>query len=118
MDDDPRLIDITTLEQLNAVRWDPDGDGTPSIANEAPDYEAAFPDAADRPCEDGCTGYELTTDLDFEGSDYATGARVGYPSKSSPRLFDGNGHTISNLFINMVVNGERRRWTHRPPWGR
>ena len=104
VNDDPRLIDITTLEQLNAVRWDPDGDGTPSIANEAP-YEAAFPDAADRPCEDGCTGYELTTDLDFEGSDYATGA--GWiPIEEFAAIFDGNGHTISNLFINMVVNGD------------
>ena len=29
-DDDPRLINITNLDQLNAIRFDPDGDGTPS----------------------------------------------------------------------------------------
>ena len=101
-DDDPRLIDITTLEQLNAIRYDPDGDGTSS--SNVSDYEAAFPNASDRTCADGCTGYELMTDLDFEGSDYATS--TGWiPIEEFAATLDGNGHTISNLFIDMEVDG-------------
>ena len=103
-DDDPRLINITNLEQLNAVRYDPDGDGTVPGANQSL-YEAAFTDAADRTCADGCTGYELMTDLDFEGSDYATGS--GWiPIEEFEATLDGNGHTISNLFIEMDTDGD------------
>ena len=102
-DDDPRLINITNLDQLDAVRYDPDGDGTPS--RNVSDYEAAFPDAADRTCADGCTGYELMADLDFEGSDYATG--TGWiPIEEFDAIFDGNGYTISNLFIDMDIDGD------------
>ena len=37
------LIDITTLEQLDAMRYDLDGDGTPSgNATKVSAYEAAF----------------------------------------------------------------------------
>ena len=58
-----------------------------------------------------CTGYELTADLDFDenGDDsrndtYNTGSGWD-PIGSFARgyfdaTFDGNGHTISNLFIN------------------
>ena len=68
------------------------------------DYEAAFPDAAGPTCADGCTGYELMADLDFEGSDYATG--TGWiPIEEFDAVFDGNGHTISNLFIDMDIDG-------------
>ena len=36
------LIEISNLEQLNAIRWDLDGDGVPTEAGAAP-YAAAFP---------------------------------------------------------------------------
>ena len=44
------------------------------------------------------------TDLDFEGSDYATGS--GWiPVEEFDAIFDGNGKTISNLFIDMDTDG-------------
>ena len=68
--DDNGLIEIRNLDQLNAVRWDSDGNGDPTPANAA-DYLLAFPDrqtaAADRMgCPSGnCAGYELAASLTF-----------------------------------------------------
>ena len=78
--DDDGLVDITTLAQLNAVRWDLDGDGSPSAGNESSYYSGAFnhpvfnADDTGLPCpttEDDadandCRGYELLNDLDFD----------------------------------------------------
>ena len=78
--DDDGLIDIATLAQLNAVRWDLDGDGSPSAGNESSYYSGAFnhpvfnADDTGLPCpttEDDadandCRGYELLNDLDFD----------------------------------------------------
>ena len=126
--DDDGLIDIDTLAQLDAVRHDLDGDGTPSTEGETA-YAAAFPDAASGmgcPTADGCSGYELMADLDFDtnGSGRAdTGdtywndgqgwvpiggaGSSGNPARSlavtrrNPfhATFEGNGHTIANLFV-------------------
>ena len=66
--DDDGLIEIGTLPQLDAVRHDLDGDGTPAPGQGAA-YRAAFADAVDRlgcAAVDGCTGYELAADLDFD----------------------------------------------------
>ena len=62
--DDDGLIEVADLAQLNAIRWDLDGDGVASEAG----YATAFPDApADMGCPaTGCTGYELTADLDLD----------------------------------------------------
>ena len=63
--DDNNLIEVGSLEQLNAVRWDLDGNG----ASDNDGYTAAFPDALPgMGCDptDGCAGYELTADLDFD----------------------------------------------------
>ena len=63
--DNDGLIEIDSLARLNAVRWDLDGDGTPAAGNET-GYAAAFPDAPFlMGCPSGCTGYELTGDLEF-----------------------------------------------------
>ena len=43
--DDDGLIEVSDLTQLNAIRWDLNGDGLPD--NSAADYSAAFPGAAD-----------------------------------------------------------------------
>ena len=70
--DDPTLINITNLEQLDAMRYDLDGDGTPTgAADDITAYEAAFGLAVDAviSCTGGCTGYELMNDLDFEDAD-------------------------------------------------
>ena len=66
--DDPALINITTLEQLHVLRYDLDGNGTPSgNAAKVTAYEAAFglSVGGSVSCAGGCTGYELMNDLDF-----------------------------------------------------
>ena len=63
--DDDGLIEVADLAQLNAIRWDLDGDGVASDAG----YATAFPDKPDGhglSRTTGCTGYELTADLDFD----------------------------------------------------
>ena len=66
------LIDITTLAQLDAIRYDLDGDGRPTSAGQTA-WQTAFSavaasddDAAVRDASTGFTGYELMNDLDFE----------------------------------------------------
>ena len=131
--DDDGLIEIGELRQLDAVRYDRDGDGKVDLPpglfvdEPLPDdlvaYETAYPDAAAKMgCEslNGCTGYELVADLDFdtngsgdadEGDAYWNNGQgwvpLGRPARSGNPLpfepyratFDGNGHVISNLFI-------------------
>ena len=131
--DDDGLIEVASLVHLDAVRLDRDGDGhvDPEIGfftfdplpHEVAAYDAAFPDAAQNMgCEtaDGCTGYELVTDLDLDtngnGNPDAGDAHwndgrgwrpIGQPGASNFFLhsepfqatFDGNGHVVSNLFI-------------------
>ena len=113
---DISLIDITTLEQLDAMRYDLDGDGVASIGDEAA-YLAAFGAPS---CTDGCTGYELMESLDFEDADgdgtaddksiWAEGSTVagavaeGWPpiGGAFKAVFEGNNHTISNLYIDLA----------------
>ena len=105
------LIEVSTLEQLNAIRYDLDGDGTPTEAGMT-EYTTAFGTGI---CTD-CTGYELMSNLDFAESRWVEGASGGDAvvegwdpiGDFNPVLdirspfratFEGNGHTISNLFI-------------------
>ena len=115
--DDDGLLEISNLAQLNAIRYDPDGDGvvtddtSTTGTNEFAEYAAAFPNRLPgMGCPDtGCTGYELTADLDFdENRDGSiTSADAAYwnagagwqPIAGFTAVFEGNGHTISNLFI-------------------
>ncbi len=112
-DDDDGLIDITTLAQLNAMRWDRDGEGDVA-AGDAANYLLAFPNrdinAATRmgcpspsdPSESPCKGYELRTDLDFDttGDDIADAPYANWvPIPRYAAVFKGNNHTISNLTI-------------------
>ena len=127
--DDDGLIEVSTLAQLNAMRWDLDGDGVVAAGNEA-SYTAAFPDAAagmgcgwDDPdtteTTTSCRGYELMADLDFDtdgdgathtngvgdaGDDYYNAGSgwdpIGDDSVPFDTTFEGNGRTIANLFIN------------------
>lgn len=124
--DNDGLIEVSTLAQLNAMRWDVDGDGHP--AHDASDeYWTAFPNAvSDLGCPaDGCSGYELVANLDFdtngsgqadEGDAYWNDGVGWMPMRSRWGLgdgdvaagythtsqlsstFEGNGHTISNLW--------------------
>ena len=119
--DNDGLIEIRNLEQLNAMRWDLDGNGQSKNHG----YRVAFPNpTVDKGCEftitdgiittisDVCRGYELATDLDFnDAGSYASGGvntawtsgtgwtPIGSWSARWSAAFEGNGHTISNLHI-------------------
>ncbi len=109
------LIEVDNLMQLDAMRWDLDGDG---ISDNA-DYAAAFSDAdTGTLCSTAsCAGYELTANLDFdtngngeadEGDAYWNGGGgwipIGKSNDSFDTTFDGGGHTIANLFIRRSPN--------------
>ena len=127
-DNDNGLIDIRTLAQLNAMRWDLNGDGQVA-AGDTTNYSAAFPNpAAGMGCPSGCTGYELKNDLDFDTDDdgstwtdvggtptsdsgdaYHNGGNGWQPigdGASAPfnATFNGNGKIIWNLFISRGGN--------------
>ena len=123
--DDDQLIEVANLAQLNAIRWDLNGDGAADDSANNAAYAAAFPNAAaDMGCrDDTCTGYELTADLDFDedgdgvkNDTYNTGdgwtpigLYDGGNSEPFAATFEGNGHTISNLFINQGSASDRDR---------
>ena len=109
------LIEVDNLAQLDAIRWDLDGDGISDSA----DYAAAFPDAGTgMMCPVArCAGYELTTNLDFdangngeadEGDVYWNGGGgwlpIGKTHEPFVATFDGGGHTIFNLYIRRSPN--------------
>ena len=128
--DDATLIDVTNLDQLDAMRYDLDGDGLPSSSGEAA-WESAFGDDVTADTDDAThsgsniVGYELTADLDFNGTKWGsdcssncleaagteggTEASVGWLpiGDNTDRFlgtFDGNGHTISNIFIDRDID--------------
>ena len=110
------LIGVSNLAQLDAMRYDLDGNGVPE--DEPAAYAAAFPSPLDRlGCGvKGCSGYELLADLDFDtdgdgaldsDDDYWHDGDgwvpIGWDSISEfsyffNTTFDGNEHTLSNLF--------------------
>ena len=109
------LIEVDNLAQLDAIRWDPDGDG---ISDHA-DYVAAFSDAdTGKMCSaESCTGYEVTVNLDFdtngngkadEGDVYWNGGDgwipIGEGNDPFDATFEGGGRTISNLYIRRSPN--------------
>ena len=109
--DQDGLIEVSSLAQLAAISADLNGDGV----SPAPAYAAAFPDAmAGMGCPDaGCTGYELVADLDFDSNgngeadagdaywnDGAGWVPIGNDGHEFTADFDGNNHTIANLYIN------------------
>ena len=112
------LIEIENLDQLNAIRYDLDGNGQPAAANIS-NYAAAFPGRSqshgcpDRNSDNNpgpCAGYELNADLDFDtdgsgsvgaGDDYPNWVPIATGTSSYTAAFNGNGHTISNMTINI-----------------
>ncbi len=107
--DGDKLIEIDNLEQLDAIRYDLDGDGRADDSDDNDSYAAAFPvSGSDKVCNAGCTGYELQRSLDFNNGDsYAGDVNYDWSSGSgwSPiyrfeSTFNGNGNTISNLYVN------------------
>ena len=118
--DDDGLIEISNLAQLDAVRYDLTGDG---FSYSTP-YAEAFTDGGDGSLACGglvgCVGYELNADLDFDtdgsgeadaGDTYwnngAGWVPIGDSSSSFSSfaaIFEGNGRTITNLFIDSSEN--------------
>ena len=115
--DDDRLIEISNLEQLDAVRYDLNGDGISDLMPGREAFSHAFPSPLPEfGCPGaGCAGYELTRELDFNDLDsYASelvnggwskeeGGEgwlpIGTYSNEFGATFEGNGHTIANLYI-------------------
>ena len=101
--DDDGLIELCYLEDLNAVRNVLDG-----TSYQAPGSATTTTQGC---ASSGCIGYELVRDLDFQDDDsYRTTANkmswttstgwtpIGPDAFSG--IFEGNGKTLSNLFIN------------------
>ena len=110
--DGDRLIEIDSLEKLYAVRYDLDGDGAADDEDDVAEYSSAFPVSGEEPvCNGGdfaCYGYELDGDLDFAGTKWSSG--LGWLpialsfSDSFNAAFNGNGHAVSNLYINRSIS--------------
>ena len=68
--DNDGLIEIASRSELDAVRWDNNGDGGPEQSTNLLEYGQALPNAVvGMGCPfSGCTGYELTADLDFDSN--------------------------------------------------
>ena len=129
------LIEVTTLAQLDAIRYDRTGSGTP-VDTGAVAYAAAFPDVTRVVCDTssgGCGGYELMADLDFfdtnedglvDTNDDTNGdgqvdaednttywnngdgwEPIGSGTTGFAATFDGNGHTIAHLYVNRGFTG-------------
>ena len=108
-DDNDGLIDVTTLARLNAMRYDPNGDGVASQTDQA-SYSAAFPNpVSGMGCPSPrCKGYELRNDLTFDDNDndvvdandsYPNWTPIGDDDSPFKTTFDGNGHVISHLKV-------------------
>ena len=115
--DNDGLIEVSTLAQLNAMRWDLDGDGVASSGNET-SYATAFPNAEDNMgCNESvvtiasnntgnpaCTGYELSANLDFNTNSSAksaanpTGADSGDTYWNSGNGWDPIGGTSGSSY--------------------
>ena len=102
--DDNGLIDINSLAQLNAMRWDLDGNRAVA-ANNTMNYNTAFSNAdAGMGCPNtGCTGYELKANLTFPASgDYSTWS----PISNFNTTLEGNGNTLTDLNVNLNTNAD------------
>ena len=105
---DNGLIEIRNLDQLNAMRWDLDGDGDPDATSTAADYLLAFPDretgAAGRMgCPSGnCAGYELMADLTFP-PEISSPHNPWTPIANFATTLNGNGHTLTGANINITT---------------
>ena len=108
-DDNDGLIEIYDLEGLNEMRHQLDGSGHKTSADATKSTQGCP--------ESGCIGYELMTDLDFNAdASYRTTSNkvtwttasgwspIGSDSNRFSGVFEGNGHTISNLYIDRTRN--------------
>ncbi len=108
------LIEINSLTQLNAIRYQSDGIGLRLTTETELDQSGCPATLYQGKMIKRCIGYELTTDLDFDtnqdrimdsNDDYwntnVVGVGEGWlPIFGFSAVFEGNGHTINNLYIN------------------
>jgi hypothetical protein len=112
------LIEVSTLEQLNAVRYNLNGAGR--TLSEGGDIDSSGCPAVilEGTLQRHCAGYELTTTLDFdtnadgvmdENDTYWNDGEgwqpIGDQSSAFNATFDGNGHQIRNLYIDRPSTG-------------
>ena len=109
--DDDGLVEVSTLAQLEAIRWDADGDGYSDHGGLL--HEGFASALAQMGCpSSGCVGYELAADLDFdtnasgdadEGDEFWNSGHgwvpIGADTHHFSGVLEGNGYTIRNLFI-------------------
>ena len=125
--DNDNLIEISGSSahaQLNVIRHDLDGNGSPTSGG-ATAYNTAFPNAASgMGCASTCIGYELTADINLDTNNdgswttadtYWNGGAGWLPigdfatTERYSAVLKGNGFAINNLFIS--------RATHTNPVG-
>ena len=113
------LIEVSNLEQLDAIRWDLDGDGKADDDSGIEAYAAAFPLSGEMVvCNNNCNGYELARPLDFAAADsYASGTvsaewtmgegwrPIGDGWHPFAGTFNGNGHPVTNLYVTPTTQG-------------
>ena len=108
--DNNGLIEISSLAQLDAMRWDLNGDGALDASADTMAYRDAFstPMSGMGCPNTGCTGYELMADLTFDASDtnpYTPWTPIGTAANSSLGIidapfnttFDGRGNTLTGM---------------------
>jgi hypothetical protein len=108
------LIEISNLDQLNAIRLNLDGSGRVLVKGVTPDNSGCPATVIAGTMQALCIGYELTTDLNFDtnqdnvidNNDSFWNDGLGWEpigeNSSAPfsAIFDGNNHVIRNLYIN------------------
>ena len=88
--DDDGLIEIADADSLNAMRDDLAGTSLSGVT-------AGCPNSV-------CSGYELTADIDLQAAGYSVWTPVGSDSEYFTAVFEGNGHSVSNLNIESSSN--------------
>jgi len=117
--DNDGLIELCYLEDLDAIRHQPNGMGL-KTTDGAPVLRTGCDDGDPNTNDDECDGYELVRDLDFTDPDsyrypednldeYTVTSfmdemdngwkPIGTDNPAFTSLFEGNGHTLSNLMI-------------------
>src|SRR5690554_3263250 len=99
------LIDIHTLDDLNAIRYNLEGTGLVLTEGGKINVEGCPPRLVNGQMQRLCKGYELKKDLDFDiNDDYWNDGEgwepIGSSSNAFKTVFEGNGHVIRNLYIN------------------
>ncbi|MCA6064360.1 autotransporter subunit C, partial [Thalassolituus marinus] len=111
--DSDGLIDVSTLTELNAIRYSLNGQGQRLSDSADIDSSGCPEQIVNGLPQPRCRGYELTADLDFDTNgdgqiteldDWWNNGEGWLPigSYSNPFIatFDGRGHQIRNLWIN------------------